>query len=769
MTLCICYFVATILGSDYWGNILSPMIGITFFFIVFKAFFIEQNASRNRISGLCFSVSILFWAISDIMWAICYFFLNIDPEEVFLITFGYSLTNLFLALALTIYALRVLRKWNIVQIILDSAVASYFIIQLSWIVFFHEDMRNLMWIQSDWLSTASILLDMLIAIWVMIWLISLRKGKVPLYLELIAAASITYAITDLIYYYQYFYSIYDPNTLLDAFYVASFGLITLAALNRRKYSDSDWDSEPFNIGRRKQGYILFIAPVLLIIYKGFLVVHLFHFIIIILLYFLISTYIQSNIHNQGQLIKEKEQNSLLEQKVRERTEELQESNRELQRLIDQDYITELYNRRYLLKYLETAVGNLSKDDTVILLYIDINRFKMITTMFGNSIGEKILYEMASRLKVMQSLAESSILATYGDDTYIFAATGPYDYKDGRALAQKAIKLCSDTYQIDDYQIRVTVNIGVSLLPFDAMTKEDLIKHANVAMTQARGKGFNVIHEFDLGLSEKFFRKNTIELMLKRVDFDQEFMVYYQPQLLTKNKKIIGFEALLRWKTNNDEFISPVEFIPIAEETGSIIPIGEWVIKTVMKQLIQWNNRFEEKIMIGINVSLKQLNSAHFADRLMNYLEQLKVKAEWIDIEITESLQLQENPEVVKMLSDIRELGIKISIDDFGTGYSSLSYFKGLPADRIKLAKELVDFVHTDDFDYQLVKSIIQLSKAKGIRVIAEGVETLEQWETLKELECDEVQGFLFGRPMPVQEIERVFADELFGKLNKSVM
>ena len=763
--LLLCYLVASIVESDFWGNLLSPIVTLVFFFIVFKAFFINQKTISNRLSGFCLSMSLLVWAVSDILWAICDLILHTDPEEVDLITYGYAATNLFLVLALTIYTLQSFRKWNIIQIILDSTVISYLIVQLIWVVFLEEDVKKIVQLRSDWVTTTSIILDILIVIWAAIWYLSIREGRVPLYLRFMIAGAFLYVITDLIYFYECIYRTYDPNTLLDLAYIMSFGLFAIAALLRMNDNDSKINRVFHNTGQKGKGFYLLAAPIILFIFEGIMITYLLQFVTIILLYYMISNYIQNNIYNERLLRREKEQNSILELKVKERTEELEGNNRVLQHLIDQDYITGLYNRRYLMKYLEHEIGRLKDKETIILLYIDINRYKMITTMFGNYIGEKILMDMASRLKPMERLAERSILATYGDDTYIFAAVGLYNYQDGHVFAEEAIKLCSDIYHIVDYQIRVTVNIGISLFPFDALIKEDLIKHGDVAMTQARGKGFNMIHVFDLGLSEVFFRKSSIELKLKKANIQQEFMVYYQPQLLTESKKIIGFEALLRWKTYTGEFISPNEFIPVAEETGCIIPIGDWVIKTVMMQLVNWNNRFKEKIMIGINVSLKQLNSAQFAVRLKEDLDRLQVRPEWIDLEITESLQLQENPEVVKMLSDIRALGVKISMDDFGTGYSSLSYFKGLPVDRIKLAKELVDYVHKDDFDYQLVKSIIQLSKAKGIRVIAEGVETLEQWETLKELECDEVQGFFFGRPIPAQEIEQVFKDELFG-MNK---
>jgi EAL domain-containing protein (putative c-di-GMP-specific phosphodiesterase class I) len=180
------------------------------------------------------------------------------------------------------------------------------------------------------------------------------------------------------------------------------------------------------------------------------------------------------------------------------------------------------------------------------------------------------------------------------------------------------------------------------------------------------------------------------------------------------------------------------------------------MKKVMMQIVDWNHRFHETIMIGINVSLKQLNSHHFYDSLIDEIRRLQINPKWVDIEITESQHLQENPDILRMLADLRKLGISISIDDFGTGYSSLSYLKELPCDRIKLARELIENIHNEDFNYQLVKSIILLSRAKGIRVIAEGIETIEQWEALKELQCDEVQGFYFGRPAPSIDIEETY-------------
>lgn len=741
---------------------MSPCVAFAAFAVVFYSYVIKAESKLSRFVGAVLSASVFTWAVADLLWAIYQMVFDINPDEVLLITILYGLPNLFLTITLTIYGLTVLRRWNIIQMALDSAVLSYFIISLLWIIFLREDITMIAQLKTDPVSFGSILMDVLIIIWIVIWYIAVRSGKLPVHIRFVVTGAFLYAITDLVYYYEYLYSTYDPNTLLDAVYMFSFFLIGISALIKLERKKTEDGRAVVNVGRRGKSYFLFVAPLLLIVFRGFETFHLTIYITLILLYSLLSMYIQNNIYREELLKEEQELNNSLEQKVKERTEELEEYNRVLKQLIDQDYITGLYNRRYLLAYLEEMMGTLKDGETIILLYIDINRYKMITTMFGHYIGEKILSEMAVRMKPMEEQAKRCILASYGDDAYVFAAVGDYDYKAGYQFAEEILRLCCDIYHVDRYQIRITANIGISIFPWDATNKEDLIKHADIAMTQARMQGFNIIQEFDAELSEVILRRNNIEIMLKKANFAQEFMVYYQPQLEVETRKIIGFEALLRWKTVSGEFISPGEFIPIAEETGYILPIGDWVMKAVMKRLVDWNTRFINKIMIGINVSFRQLNTTQFLENLKSEIERLMINPEWIDLEITESLQLVENPEVVKMLQEIRKLGVKISIDDFGTGYSSLSYFKELPADRIKLAKELIDYIHTDDFDYQLVKSMILLAHARGIRVIAEGVETREQWDTLKKLRCDEVQGFYFGRPVSAEEIEAAFREELLA-------
>lgn len=756
--LYLCYFISTIVNSNFWGNVLSPMVTFIAFYLVFRGFYLEVNKQHGRLIGLFLSLGILVWVLADVIWAVADMVNHINPADNSFVAFLYSIPSLFIVIALSMYVLSEFRKWNTVQVLLDLAIMITLIVFLIWYLFLGENSDNILALRGNWITIGSIILDITILIWTMVWFISIRNGRLPLFLKFTAVGVSLFAITDLVYYYQYLYSAYEPNTILDAFYVVSFTLLAIAGFFRQKYNSSGSNTYIYNIGKRGKGHLLLIAPILVILFRGFIVGELLLLTVIILIYNILSNYVQKNIYKEGLLRREKELNCELEQKVRERTEELQDKNQVLEQLINRDFITGLPNRRYLLNYLEKEIAEIEDQDTIVLLYIDINRYKMITTMFGHYIGEQIISEMAERLKPLEDRLDNSLISIYGDDMFVFVVKGQYDYPEGYNFAQDAIKLCSDVYLVGEYQIRITVNIGISIFPYDAVTKEELVKHADIAMSQIRQKGFNLAQEFDLKLSEAFFRRSTIEIMLKRTVFKQEFMLYFQPQLQTASKKLIGFEALLRWKTPSGDFIPPSEFIPIAEETGYIVPIGDWVMKKAMHQIAQWNKSSEHPIMIGINVSLKQLNAVLFIEHLTEEIKRLDIKPEWVDLEVTESLHLQENPEIINTLKEIRSLGISISIDDFGTGFSSLSYLKNFPADRIKIAKELVDFVHMDDFDYQLVKSIISLSKAKGIKAIAEGVETEAQWEVLKKLECDEVQGYLFGRPMPIQEVEKIYGD-----------
>ncbi|MGB4661504.1 MAG: bifunctional diguanylate cyclase/phosphodiesterase [Mobilitalea sp.] len=752
------YIMAIVNHLVILGDLLSLVLTFFMFLLISRTYYRDVDRRYSRSAGFFLSLGFGTWAASDIAWTISDAFLSSAANENIL--YIYDMTSLFFLIAISIYGLHIMRKWNRVQGLLDVVVITFLVLELIWIILFNESMDSIYRLQSDWRAAILFIADLIMVIEIVIWFLSIRNGKLQLYIRFASAGVLMYALIDLVYYFAKYSYIEVNSSYLDILYVFSFGIIGVGGLLREKMKDTNIEVPNDNVGRKGKSVLLLGAPLLLIIFKGFEVEYLLECVSIIMIYSMIAYYIQKNIYKEGLLYKEKELNIVLEHKVQERTEELSKQNIRLECLLNQDGVTGLYNRRYLLTFLEQAITSLKPKETILLLSIDVNRFKMITTMFGHHIGEIILLEMAEKLSPLIRPGKESILAAYSEDTFVFAIKGQYNYSDGYETAYRAIELCSDIYWIEEYRINITVNVGISILPVDAQTKEELIKHADIAMVQSKEYGCNLVQEFDAKLSEVIFRKNTIEIMLKRVEFKQEFMMYFQPQVNTRMGGLIGFEALLRWKTSTGEFISPGEFIPIAEETGYIVPIGEWVMKTSLLQLAQWNKINKNKIMMGINVSLKQLNSDQFFIHLVTLIEELSLNPKWIDIEITESIQLQDNPDIMKVLEDMRELGITISIDDFGTGYSSLSYLKDLPVDRIKIAKELIDQITIDDFGYQLVKSIIMIAHVRGIRVIAEGVEKEEQWVALSQLLCDEIQGYFFGRPMSVEDMWKLYGDVL---------
>lgn len=744
------YFLAVLLESDLFGNILSPIVTFIAAYYIFKGHCLKEENKTIKIAGFFMSLGVLNWAICDFMWGIADIVYKINPNEVNIIAYSYSFTNLFLLISLLIAGSHELRRWSGVQVLLDTVAISICTMILVWVIFLNQDMKNIVTMKNDWVAMASVVINFLILVWTGIWLFSIRKGKVPLYLKFMGLGVIVFLVADIIYYYQYFYTMYEPNSLLDGTYVFSFGIIAIGFIVKLKEQNTVNINVSENSSDRERGFILVAAPLILILFRGLQWEHILVMILVIMIYFIFTSYVQKNIYRDEILEKEKRLNLELEKKVAERTEKLKQ-------LVNRDVITGLYSRRYFLEQLNRQIHELDKSENIILFYIDLNRYKMIKTMFGNYIGEKTLIEMGRRLNRYEH-KKDDILASYGEDVFVFSMKGNYTYEKGEEIAQRLIDLSSDVYKIEGYDIRVTVNIGISIYPIDSKNREDFIKHADIAMMQARTAGFNKVMTFNSQLGELVSCKNKIEIMLKKVHFDKEFLLHYQPQISLKDGKVIGFEALLRWKTKDGSYIPPGRFIPIAEETGFIIPIGYWVIKKALKQLAEWNKISSIKPRIAINVSAKQLSERKFIARLKEIIEKNNISPEKVEIEIVESIELDETMEIKEMIQEISDMGITIAVDDFGTGYSSLYYLKNLPINRVKIAKPLIDRIEQDIYDYTIVKSVISIAKVKGIRVIAEGVETNAQLECLKELECDEIQGYYFAKPMSPEEISDKWLD-----------
>lgn len=740
------YFAAIITKNNIIGDILSPILTLIAFCFVFYGFVVKEKNKIFIIAGLSYSMCIFSWFIMDTIWGISTLVLHVNPEDNIVISYGYSATNYLLLIVILIWGYLEIKNWNKMQAFFDVMMVSLCITVMLWVFIFEQDMEKAAILRSDGIFMTSLLADVIIFAWISIWFFSIRNKKAPFFISFSASGVIIFVLTDILYYYQYFYLVYEPNSLLDGGYVLSFTCMAIGAFVKAKTNPGIVKNIPDRKGIGKFGKKLFFltVPVVLVMFKGTQTRLLLYVITSMLLYFIFTNYIQNNIYRDEILEKEKEHVRDLEKKVKERT-------REIEKVMNTDVITGLFNRRYFEIYLENLCDNLKQNEHAVLLYIDQNKYKYIKALYGKYIAEILLKEIGKRIDTVVS-EEEGVLASYGEDVFVAVLSGLFDYEQGVELANKIISRCSDVYYIENHDIRVTLNIGISCYPADSKNHEELIRNADMAMLHARTTGFNKISEYNEQIGNHAYYKNKIEMKLKKVVFDEEFSLLFQPQVLCKDGSLYGFEALIRWHTKNGESISPVDFIPVTEETGIIVPLGYWIMEKAAKQLATWKKQISKDFRMAVNVSTKQLLEPKFTSKLIEILNKYEISPNTFEIEITENVQIENNLEVLKTLNAIRDMGISIAIDDFGTGYSSFYYLKHLPINRIKIAKELVDNIENDIYSHSIVQMVISVAKANRIKVIAEGVETREQWECLKKLDCDEIQGFFFAKPMRPDEL-----------------
>jgi diguanylate cyclase (GGDEF)-like protein len=755
------YLIATILQNEFCGNILSPIGGLLSFTIILNTYFKADKSQNIQKTWIILALAPLSWAIADILWAVYDMVFYQNPENSDIISGFYLGTNIFLFATILIYVGSKMRRWNAIQLIVDSTAISASSLFFLWILFLNKNMGNFNLISDGgWITTMTVIFDVAAFVGITIWFYSIREGVIPVYIQITAVSVLMFFVVDIYWIYQDLENIYIPNSLIDAVYMASILGVSLGAILYTVSSKDlgSQDVEYSNIGKKisinNRGLVILSGPILTIIFKGFDLADLLIFLLIIVIYELTTVYIQASIRNQQLLKKEQGLNLELERRIAERTKELEETNKQLFSLSNQDTVTNLYNRRYFLHELEEKFSKIAQYETLALLFIDLDRFKTINDIYGHDVGDQVLVEVSKRLKEMDQ--QDMLLARLGGDEFVLAFNSNYGYQEMEMIAQQIIDTCSKVIEIGRYCFSLTISVGISIYPLDADSTNMLLKNADMAMYQAKKTGFNRIISFNKHLNEIIQRKNEIEILLKQVDFDKEFMLFFQPQFSIPEKKLIGMEVLLRWNSPQKGVILPEEFIPIAEETDDIIPIGEWVMKKAIGQIEIWNRVYGLELKVAINVSSKQFDQTSFIDELQCFMKQCSVKSDWVDIEITESVAIGGEYRMVEIASKLKSTGVSISIDDFGTGYSSLSYLKLFPFDKIKIAKQLIDAIATDDYDLNITKFTILLAKSMGIKTIAEGVESQEQFDLLTELGCEQIQGYLLGKPSQAQEFEELF-------------
>jgi diguanylate cyclase (GGDEF)-like protein len=418
-----------------------------------------------------------------------------------------------------------------------------------------------------------------------------------------------------------------------------------------------------------------------------------------------------------------------------------------------DALTGLPNRLLFKDRLGVAMSHAHRFDLKVgVLFLDLDDFKRINDSLGHTVGDYLLQDVAKRLE--RCLREDDTVARYGGDEFIVLLNELAYEEDAILAAQRILKAISPAICIQNQEFYLTVSMGIAFYPKDGLDQEILIRNADTAMYRAKEAGKNTYQVFTSAMSKKASEWFAVENSLRKALERQEFFLHYQPKIDVVSGRIAGVEALIRWRHENGEVISPNDFIPLAEDTGLIVEIGEWVLQqacTDVKKL--WDKG--HPISVSVNISPRQFRQENLPGKVAQVLEKTGLPAEALLLEITEGTVMENEEKSLVLLNTLRDMGVGLSIDDFGTGYSSLYYLKQLPIRELKIDRKFVRDIPKDEDDMAITSAIISMAKSLKLRVVAEGVETDEQMKVLRRRRCDHIQGFLFSRPISEEALHEL--------------
>jgi diguanylate cyclase (GGDEF)-like protein len=433
---------------------------------------------------------------------------------------------------------------------------------------------------------------------------------------------------------------------------------------------------------------------------------------------------------------------------RKRTEEA------LQYQAHHDALTGLPNRALFMERLKQGIKKAQRHKTgLAVFFIDLDKFKHINDSLGHGVGDKVLIIIAKRLQDI--IRREDTLARLSGDEFTIIMEDLNHPEDASILGEKILRTLAKAIVMNEQELYVSGSIGISFYPQDAKDAQSLLKYADTAMYRAKEEGRNNYQFYAPEMTEIALKRILMQTSLRQAIDNEEFIIYYQPQMKTSTNTLIGMEVLIRWEHPTIGVVMPDEFIPLAEENGMIVEIDQWVMKTAMMQISQWYKEGLNPGVLGLNISIKQLDKINFLQQIEASLRDNDFDPSWLELEITESQMMKRPEEVITKLHQIHALGIGISIDDFGTGYSSLSLLKRLPINRLKIDRSFVKDIPEDEEDVAIVEAIIALAKSLKLDLIAEGVETAEQRGFLVDHGCINIQGHYCSHPLPKEEMHKI--------------
>ena len=433
--------------------------------------------------------------------------------------------------------------------------------------------------------------------------------------------------------------------------------------------------------------------------------------------------------------------------------QIREQKNALFKLKNYDSLTGLANRHLLYQELDITLKKAQKNQTEFgVLYLDLDGFKVVNDSFGHRVGDELIVQVAERLSSI--LKKGTRLYRLGGDEFALLQEEVDGIEGLEALARELMQVACAAYPISKMEMLITASIGIAHYPTHGRDVDTLLKRADVAMYRAKSIGHNTYKVYDNNMSQSLNAYLTLGGGLRRAIENQEFELYYQPKVRLSDQLTVGAEALIRWQHPEFGMISPDRFIPIAEETGLILPLGEWVIRSACKQLQKWRQQGHDDITLSINLSSRQFMQADLVNMVQQVLHETGVDPKNLELELTESMLMADADQTIEKLHGFRQLGLTLSIDDFGTGYSSLAYLKKFPIQTLKIDRSFVRDLGSNLDDNAIVKATIAMAASLNLKVIAEGVENYSQLNVLKGYDCEEVQGYFFAKPMSSQDFSR---------------
>ena len=424
-----------------------------------------------------------------------------------------------------------------------------------------------------------------------------------------------------------------------------------------------------------------------------------------------------------------------------------------------DTLTQLPKRTILKCQLSEAITKAEFNSHLLaVMFVDLDRFKIINDTLGHQIGDRLLQSVVQRLK--NCLQGKDLITRWGNDEFTLLLPQIKDLEVASVIAKRILEVLKYPFQIDNKQIHITGSVGIATYPEHGQDAETLLKNADAALSQAKQIGSNTYQYYDLTLNSQAQKLLTLENSLHSALKNHEFVLYYQPIVNIFTGKIAKMEALLRWNNPQEGMVSPNIFIPLVEKNGEIIPIGEWVLKTACAQNKAWQEMGLSPIKMSVNLSVRQFQHTDLVFMITNVLRQTKLAPDYLELEITESITMQDTESAKAILKELYELGISLSMDDFGTGYSSLGYLKQFPFCTLKIDRSFIQDLNHSSQDIAIIDAVITLGQGLNLNIVAEGVETEELKYLLKNIGCEYIQGYLFSKPLPAEEATKLLVNNM---------